>query len=337
MVSIVGQRYGGEDDVHDIANGISERQKGTIMKKTPWAVTWLTWPILFAFNVGLALRATSQNWNYSSVLMALLITNVVILVTLEFLFPARDEWKMTRRSFSRDLKFIVVGGATIAGIETLLGLASIQLNAGHIGPITTWPLYLSVPAALLTVEFINYWQHRWSHEFRGGLGNFLWRSHAAHHLPQQVYVFMHPAFHPINTVIVRALVTLLPLYYLGASAEAVLLSTTIVTLQAMISHFNVDVRAGWMNYIFVGTELHRFHHSANLDESKNYAVTLSFVDLLFGTFVYRPGVLPERLGVANPGAYPDSTEFWSIMRLPFERQLKPVLNDNESAVKACSK
>src|SRR5262249_33726072 len=114
-----------------------------------------------------------------------------------------------------------------------------------------------------------------------------------------------------------ALVTLLPLYYLGASRETVLLVSTIVTFQALIGHCNFDIRAGWFNYIFVGTELHRFHHSANLAESKNYAVTLSFIDILFGTFSYAPGSLPERLGVVDPATYPRSEELHKVMKLPF--------------------
>ena len=290
---------------------------------TPWAVTWLTWPILFAFNLGLALRAITYRGNYSTTLTTVLITDVVVLVTLEFLFPVRLEWKMTWRSFFRDLKYIVAGGASFAAIDGLFGLASIRLNAGHVGPITSWPLHLSVPAALLVVEFLNYWQHRWSHELSGNFGSFLWKSHAAHHLPEQVYVLMHPASHPINGFIVRALVTLLPLYYLGASPETVLLLSTVITFQALISHCNVDIRMGWVNYLFVGTELHRFHHSANLAESKNYAVTLSILDIIFGTFYYRPGSLPERLGVVDPRAYPKSIEFWKVMKLPFEGEFQP--------------
>ena len=287
---------------------------------TPWVVTWLTWPVFFALNVGFALLAIGLRENYSSVLTTLLITNVVVLVTLEFLFPIRREWKMTWRSFLRDLKYIAAGGATFAVVDGLFGLAAIRLNTGRVGPITDWPLYLSVPVALLVVEFLNYWQHRWSHELNGSIGSFLWRSHAAHHLPAQVYVLMHPASHPINGFIVRGLVTLLPLYYLGASPETVLLFSTIVTFQALISHCNVNIRAGWFNYLFVGTELHRFHHSANLSESKNYAVTLSFIDIIFGTFYYRPGRLPERIGVVEPTLYPISNECWKVMRLPFHRE-----------------
>jgi sterol desaturase/sphingolipid hydroxylase (fatty acid hydroxylase superfamily) len=212
--------------------------------------------------------------------------------------------------------------ATIASVDGLFGLASIQLNAGHAGPLTFWPLYLSVPVALMAVDFVNYWQHRGSHELSGFLGRFLWRSHAAHHLPEQVYVLMHPASHPLNGFIVRGISTVLPLYYLGATPETVMFVGVITTLQGLVSHCNVDLRAGWFNYIFVGTELHRFHHSANLDESKNYAVTFSFIDILFGTFYYRPGKIPARIGVVAPSIYPNSNEFWKVMGLPFHDETK---------------
>src|SRR5262249_39071723 len=138
------------------------------------------------FNIGLAVRAIMQHGNYSNVLTTLLITDVIVLVTLEFLFPLQRRWKMTWRTFLRDVKYIVAGSATFAIVDAVLGLGSNRLNTGHVGPITNWPLYLSVPTALFVVELLNYWQHRWSHELSGSLGGFLWRSHAAHHLPEQV-------------------------------------------------------------------------------------------------------------------------------------------------------
>jgi sterol desaturase/sphingolipid hydroxylase (fatty acid hydroxylase superfamily) len=288
----------------------------------PWIITWMTWPVLFVSNIGFSLAAINYQWSYGAVLTKLLLADVAVLVTLEFLFPVEQKWKMTWRTFWRDFKYIVAGGATIASVDGLFGLASIQLNAGHAGPLTFWPLYLSVPVALMAVDFVNYWQHRGSHELSGFLGRFLWRSHAAHHLPEQVYVLMHPASHPLNGFIVRGISTVLPLYYLGATPETVMFVGVITTLQGLVSHCNVDLRAGWFNYIFVGTELHRFHHSANLDESKNYAVTFSFIDILFGTFYYRPGKIPARIGVVAPSIYPNSNEFWKVMGLPFHDETK---------------
>jgi sterol desaturase/sphingolipid hydroxylase (fatty acid hydroxylase superfamily) len=303
-----------ENAIAGSASGpLIEQERSTV----PSALAWLTWPALFVGNLGTGLHAIAMQWDYSMVLTSLLFANVAVLIALETAFPAERRWKMSWRSFLRDLKYFGVSGITIAATNALFGLASIRLNAGHAGPITDWPLWLSVPVALLVVDFFNYWQHRWSHELKGRLGEFLWRTHVAHHLPQQVYVLMHVAGHPINIFLVRGLVNLLPLYLLGANPETVLIANLIVTLQGRVSHLNLDLRAGWFNYLFVGTELHRYHHSARLDESKNYAATLSIRDLAFGTFYYRPGRLPERLGVQDPGAYPDSNELWKVMKLPF--------------------
>jgi sterol desaturase/sphingolipid hydroxylase (fatty acid hydroxylase superfamily) len=286
-------------------------------RTAPRPVMWLTWPIMFVVSFAAALHAIDSQLDYSRMLTGLLAMNIVVLIVLETLFPADRRWKMTMRSFGRDLKYFAASGITIATTNLLFGLAAIRLSAGHSGPITGWPLYVSVPIALLAVDFLNYWQHRWSHELRGRLGAFLWRTHAAHHLPPQVYVLMHVAGHPLNIFLVRGFTSLLPLYLLGADAETVFIANVIVTLQGLVSHCNLDLRAGWFNYLFVGTELHRYHHSADIRESKNYAATLSILDLLFGTFVYRPGRLPERLGVVEPQRYPDANEFWRVMRLPF--------------------
>ena len=77
---------------------------------------------------------------------------------------------------------------------------------------------------------------------------------------------------------------------------------------------------GWFNYIFVGTELHRYHHSAEINESKNYGATLSIYDQLFGTFVYHPGRPPAQLGVAEPSGFPDYDQTLAVLKLPFLKQ-----------------
>lgn len=134
---------------------------------------------------------------------------------------------------------------------------------------------------------------------------------------EQVYVLMHPAGHPINFILLQGLIRVPLFYALGVAPDALLVVTAIIGLQGLVSHCNVDIRAGWANYLLVGTELHRFHHSADLTEGKNYAVTLSLLDIMFGTFVYRLNTPPQRLGVTEPGAYPRSSQFWRVMALPF--------------------
>ncbi|MCG6859415.1 MAG: sterol desaturase family protein [Salaquimonas sp.] len=287
------------------------------MASPPFPVQWLTWPIAFIASIGLVLHADVLGVNMVAVSGACIVGTALLLIGLEFVWPVEDKWCMTWRSFARDIQFFAVNGATIFATNLAFAWIGVELGKGHSGVLTGVPLFLSVPVAIFVVDFFQYWQHRIAHEAPGPFGRFLWRSHAAHHLPEQVYVLMHPAGHPVNTFIVRGLVTILPLYLLGASAETVVLANMVIGIQGLFSHTNLDLRAGWFNYIFVGTELHRYHHSADTEESGNYAVALSLIDILFGSFIYRPGRVPEQLGVYDPDSYPRSGQVARIMLLPF--------------------
>jgi sterol desaturase/sphingolipid hydroxylase (fatty acid hydroxylase superfamily) len=88
-------------------------------------------------------------------------------------------------------------------------------------------------------------------------------------------------------------------------------------VQGLVSHFNVDSRVGWVNRVLVGTELHRWHHAAGVNG--NYAAALSIWDQLFGSFVYRPGVEPDRLGVEEPNSLPADTEIVQVLLEPLGR------------------
>jgi sterol desaturase/sphingolipid hydroxylase (fatty acid hydroxylase superfamily) len=288
-------------------------------RATPWAVTWLTWPLLFALNIFGIVSAIRLHWDFGTVLGILTGTGIVILVALEFLYPLDRRWRMTWLSFfGRDIKYFIAGGLSGAATTYLLGLIGLTLAAGHRGPMTDWPLWLAIPTTILAFDFFQYWQHRWSHEADTPLKLFLWKTHAAHHLPEQVYVLMHPAGHPLNFFLLQGLIRVPLFYFLGVSPEALFAATAIIALQGLVSHCNVDLRAGWFNYLFAGTELHRYHHSANTSEGQNYAVALSLLDVIFGTFVYNPEKLPDRLGVAEPQVYPQSRQFWRVMAIPFQ-------------------
>lgn len=170
--------------------------------------------------------------------------------------------------------------------------------------------------SLLLTDGLWYAVHRYSHESRSRLGQFLWRVHVAHHLPQQVYVLMHAIGHPLNAVLVRALLALPPCW-LGFAPEAVFVAGVFTGFQGLVSHFNVDSRVGPLNHLLVGTELHRYHHSADPAEAGNYGAVLSVWDQLFGTFVYRPGAAPAALGVADPQAHPRDTQIAAVLREPW--------------------
>jgi len=287
----------------------------------PWPVVWLTWPAMFVVNITLIIAAITQHWSLGVTLAAKTGAFIALLIALEFLYPLDARWRMTLRTFfGRDIKYFLAGGLTGAATNYALAMAGISLSIGHVGPITTWPVWLAAPLLIVAFDFLQYWQHRWSHEANGTLKHFLWRTHAPHHLPEQVYVLMHPAGHPLNFFLLQGLLRLPLFYALGATPEAIFAASSIIGLQGLVSHCNVDLRAGWFNYLFTGTELHRYHHSGNPLEAKNYAAALSLLDVVFGTLVYRPGTQPVRLGVARPNDYPESHEFWKTMLIPLRRR-----------------
>lgn len=238
------------------------------------------------------------------------------MVGLERIAPMRREWNMSKTSFlMRDLPMLAINGTTIAATTH----AVTWLASHHSGlPIhkSTLPWQVEAICALLLSDFLWYWIHRHSHEGKGWLGRWLWKTHAIHHLPGEVYVFMHVVGHPINSAYVRVIL-MLPAIMFGFSPEAIFAASVFNGFQGLISHFNVDSRAGWFNRLFIGTELHRFHHSASQDESKNYSATVSIWDQLFGTYCL-PGVAPQKLGVADRAHYPEEHQWAKLLALPFK-------------------
>ena len=278
-----------------------------------WTIYPVSWALLAAFYwAGLSgLLAQQTAWGL------LTLTLLLAYALLERVLPLEERWSMTWASFRADFKFIALNAVTIGGLNFLLGLLTISLAANRAGPAHDWPLWLQLLSCLLVFEALNYSIHRAMHEAPGRAGRFLWRVHAAHHLPEKVYVVMHAVFHPLNAVFVQIIAMTLPIWLAGYDQRIVTLFLMINTMHGLISHFNVDIRMGLMNYIFVGTELHRYHHSAEATEAKNYGATLSIFDIAFGTFVYRPGQAPANLGVAPQSGLPRHEQYVKVLALPF--------------------
>jgi len=244
---------------------------------------------------------------------------VLFLVLIEAIFPLRQQWKMSKNSFfRRDLIYMLIGAASLLLSQYIAGLIIIQYGLTRGEALITMPVIPAVILAILIMDFIWYWVHRLSHEAQCDIGQLMWKIHIAHHLPQQVYVLMHGVAHPINAIIARSIFTL-PLFFLGFSVETVFVVNLVVGLQGLVSHFNADIRAGWMNYILVGAELHRYHHSDDPGEAKNYGAVTPVWDLLFGTFVYHPHQPPHRLGINEPDMYPIDRNIIEVMLLPFKK------------------
>ncbi len=299
----------------------ADAQAGDHIK--PWirgALRHLLYPVLALATLGyLGLELSLPRPQLGRYYGAFVAAMVVVLVLIEAAWPMRRAWRMTARTFwRRDLPFLLLGAATLGladwaatRIVTAHALAHGRLLAGM-------PLLPGVVATILISDLLWYWVHRWSHEARGPVGRWLWRLHMPHHLPGQVYVLMHAIAHPLAALMVRAILVL-PAFFLGFSPEVVFVASVVTGFQGLVSHFNVDSRVGWLNHLLVGTELHRYHHSATAAEAQNYGAVTSLWDQLFGTFVYRPGHAPAQLGLDEPARYPADTDPWGVLRYAWVR------------------
>ena len=274
------------------------------------------YPLLLVATLTAAMLTMRADSNLQSAFAWFALGRFILLLLVEWRLPFRREWSMTGRSFVRDLKYAVVLGGGGLAVKFAAGWFAIGVADNSQGALSHWPVVAQLLVVALTYEFFQYWQHRFSHEGRGPIGRFMWRAHVQHHLPRRVYLLMHVVGHPISFVIVMAL-NIGVVYALGVGKESAFLFYVLLGLQGLVSHFNVHITAGPLNYVLVGTELHRAHHSADIAEAGNFGVLTPFWDLMFGTFRYRPGQAPVALGVSDPRKYPSSNRLLETLALPF--------------------
>lgn len=293
---------------------IEVNTSGTLAERL---VRWGLYPLLWAMMLGSFHLIWRSGIDPARIFAVSSVTTLLLCLLIESLFPYEKRWTMTWSSLWADLKFAALNGLSISALNLLLGLLAISTSGDLNGPAHNWPVALQLACCLLIFEALNYSIHRAMHEMPGPIGEWLWQVHIAHHLPPRLYLVMHAVFHPINGLIIRGLAIVLPIWAMGYRQEVVTMFAMINALHGLISHFNVDMRMGWANYLFVGPELHRYHHSARPEEGKNYGATLSIFDQLFGTFVYRPGETPQDLGVMPDMGLPDYERTGSVLALPF--------------------
>jgi len=87
----------------------------------------------------------------------------------------------------------------------------------------------------------------------------------------------------------------------------------------MLTHCNVDMKFGWLSYVFNTPGLHRWHHSRDLREgNKNYGENLMIWDHIFRTWINPNRRPPANIGI--PEAMPAG--FLAQLAWPFKESFK---------------
>jgi sterol desaturase/sphingolipid hydroxylase (fatty acid hydroxylase superfamily) len=145
--------------------------------------------------------------------------------------------------------------------------------------MANWHAYWSVPIFFVVADLFGYWVHRLFHT------RFLWPFHSVHHTQEKLTFIAFYRFHFIDYFIANA-VGIIPLLLLGAPPRVwppIFFGQWF--LQA-IQHSELNWRLGPFYRAIAGPVFHSIHHSPDPKFlNKNFAMTFSFWDFLFGTGV----------------------------------------------------
>ena len=285
-------------------------------------VAWTLYPgLLTAALVGTWGGITAGVAPTLMVMGCVFVAALIILAAQRWM-PLETRWQARPRDFGLDMLHMATTAVATEGYRAisfgLLTAAAVWLQAvvgATLWP-TEWPLLVQLALALVIGDFGAYWVHRTCH-----LSPLFWRIHAMHHTSEKLYAFASARNHPMNAILAYGS-QLLPLTLLGAPIEAIALLTVFTAVNGMLQHANIDLKHGVLNWVLATADLHRWHHSADFDESNtNFGSNIILWDIVFGTRALPEGT-PEVVGL--PGlALPEN--FFHHLASPF------VLNKWEDA------
>ncbi|PHR59760.1 MAG: hypothetical protein COA43_08685 [Robiginitomaculum sp.] len=201
----------------------------------------------------------------------------------------RPEWK-TDMSYFIILHFAIGAFLIITNtiIHDLVGWFRFPEISDMIQKISTLPQFLLL---ILFVDLTQYWLHRLYHENKR-----LWRVHAVHHSAPHMDWLAGSRLHIVEAILTRTAI-LLAMTAIGFSANVINIYVVFIVFSGTFIHTNFKFSLGVFENIFVTPKIHHWHHAKSPEAiNKNYAIHLSLLDRIFGTY-YNPKHWPDEYGV----------------------------------------
>jgi len=289
-------------------------------------LSYLLWPGLV--TTALVLTGLGMTTDHELLVFALIYLGFALTVgVLERLMPHEQTWLKNDGQTFVNLAHTVLNKGVILVIIAVISTVSLaQATAPHTGIIaglwpSAWPLPAQVLLGLTIAEFGLYWAHRLAHQWA-----WLWRFHAVHHSVTRLWFINTGRFHFVDTTF-SVLLSQPLLYLAGAPSEIFLWISVITAFIGILTHCNIEMRFGPINYAFNTPGLHRWHHSMDVREgNKNYGENLMIWDIVFATFfnpAHRP---PAQIGISGPMP----SDFLGQLLAPFTSQGEQILPEMAS-------
>jgi sterol desaturase/sphingolipid hydroxylase (fatty acid hydroxylase superfamily) len=244
-------------------------------------LAWSAWPVVVAITLG------SAWWAYGRAPLALIgLSSFAIAWVLSEGFQRlnpmpRPELHGTARDTWIDVAHMTLStGGSHGIVKLLLALGAASIGWSLAPAESVWartglldaPVWLQFVAGSLLIELAWYWQHRLMHEIPA-----LWATHEVHHAIRTLGPTRAGRNHPLSP----ALTTLVWAGFgaLGGPPVVFVLCQAMTAAAGMLEHSYADVRMGPLEYVFTSPRMHRWHHSADFEESNtNYGPTWSVWD-----------------------------------------------------------
>jgi sterol desaturase/sphingolipid hydroxylase (fatty acid hydroxylase superfamily) len=236
-----------------------------------------------------------------------IVTAYLLVLTLERVLPLHAEWQHSRGDLRVDVGHFLVSGLLTLGLLRPTVVAGSIVVAGWLSSAVgtgLWPggldLVSQLVLALIVGEFFMYWAHRLGHEWE-----WLWRFHSIHHSAPRLYFLNAVRFHP-DDIAISTFAPMIPLIILGAGEPVLALFALVSAVHGIFQHANLPIHCGPLNWFFSMAELHRWHHSRQLDEANtNYGQNLIVWDVVFGTrFLPSDREPPIDIGISDMPGFP---------------------------------
>ena len=229
-----------------------------------------------------------------------------IFIPLERLLPLHPEQRTLRRDWLNDVVYVLVNGIVVrAGFTVVAGalmLGVVQLVGPN--PIQwtgAMPLWAQVLMAIVVADIGYYAAHRICHSVPA-----LWKFHAVHHSIEEMDWLATHRVHPVDQIFSSTL-SLLPVWCMGFTLEALVIHQAIYQAHALLLHSNVRIKFGPLKWLVASPEYHHWHHANERDAyDRNFAAQLSIIDVIARTMFMPVRRAPKSYGLNEdiPRSYP---------------------------------
>ncbi len=251
---------------------------------------YLAWPGLLvsccsilAFGFSIGREVLFFNLSYAWI--------VAWLLLLEWRLPYNTPWRESDGQLIADLSHTLLNKGLVQFLIVQV-MALGLLTERSPSAISELGLAVQVLLGLVISEIGLYAAHRLAHEWP-----LLWRCHAVHHSVKKLWLVNTGRFHFIDSL--ASVAASIPFLLIsGISMDAIVWVSAITAYIGILTHCNVDVDCGPLNYIFNTPNLHRWHHSTErVEGNTNYGENLMLWDILLGTFLYNRHRDIEKIGI----------------------------------------